>query len=259
MPYKILIIGAHYEEIEAEIPNTAAALALAGCDVHILNPIGGWNWNTIQRMEGDGRARVIDAATKAATVLGCKKTIWDYPIAQCHRYQTEILDRMIDFLKHYNPDIVLIHWPLDMHADHRLIAHISRHAVDVTDDISMDTVTHLQYMTNKEVYAFQTGITQAYHFIPDVLVAADDNTMAIANKAIEQFNLAFSEEEINGWKWNVNAKTQYWGGIIGQPAEGLKFLGPQLPLEGFLLKKILGAKLLPSRLESFYYRSDFEL
>jgi len=32
---RILFIGAHHEEIEAECPNTAAALTLAGCEVTI--------------------------------------------------------------------------------------------------------------------------------------------------------------------------------------------------------------------------------
>jgi len=82
MSSKILFIGAHHEEIEAECPNTAAALAMAGCEVTILNPIGGWNWLFIQNLEGNGRERTIQDANAAAQALGCKKVIWDYPVAK---------------------------------------------------------------------------------------------------------------------------------------------------------------------------------
>ena len=98
MLYKVLIVGAHHEEVEAEFPNIAANLTSAGCKVHILNPIGGWNWTFIRNLVGDGRARTIADAKAAAAELGCEKTIWDYPVAQCDRFQAEIMDRMAEFL-----------------------------------------------------------------------------------------------------------------------------------------------------------------
>ena len=66
---KILFIGAHHEEIEAECPNTAAALSLAGCDVTILNPVGGWTWTFIRSLGEGGRERTIAEATAAADAL----------------------------------------------------------------------------------------------------------------------------------------------------------------------------------------------
>ncbi len=62
---KVLIAGAHHEEIEAECPNIAASLAPAGYRVRILNPIGGWNWTFIRSLGADGRERTVADATAA--------------------------------------------------------------------------------------------------------------------------------------------------------------------------------------------------
>jgi len=256
MAYKVLIVGAHHEEVEAEFPNIAAQLSSAGCKVHILNPIGGWNWTFIRALEGDGRARTVADAKAAAAELGCEKTIWDYPVAQCDRFQPEIMDRMAEFLIGFDPDIVLMHWPLDSHADHRLVAHVTHHVLQVAANIAKDM--HPEYRSPKEIYAFQTGVSQAYGFYPDLLVLCDKESMEKADRAVDRF-MPTAPECVNVWKTNFHTKAGYWGNLCGTPAEALKFMGPQLPLEGFLLKKILGEKLISSRLESYLFNRDFQL
>ena len=246
--YRILIVGAHHEETEAELPNTAAALAMAGCRVHILNPVGGWNWTFIRSLGKDGRERTIDDALRAARELGCEKTVWDYPIAQAHRHEPEIMDRMAGFLLDFEPDIVLMHWHLDTNADHRLIARITRHILDTAVNISPDD--HPDFRPPCEVYAFQTGVAQAYNFFPDLLVLADRETMKRSEKAVRRF-MPTASCFVPAWEKNFRTKADYWGNLAGQPAEALKFLGPVLPLEGFLLKKILGKRLIAAPLDSF--------
>ena len=256
--YNVLIIGAHHEEIEVECPNIAISLAQAECKVTILNPIGGWNWTFIRNLGPDGRERTIDDATRAAAVLGCEKVIWDYPVAQANRYQAEIMDRMAEFLLENNPEIVLMHWPLDSHADHRLVAHVTRHVISTASNISPNR--HENFKGIKEVYAFQTGVSQAYHFIPDMFVKADDETMARADKAIECFLPTCGKDMVESWRCNFYDKAVYWGHACGlERCEALKFIGPTLPLNGFLLKKILNDRLVPSPLESYYYDEHYQL
>ena len=241
---RILFIGAHHEEIEVECPNIASALSLAGCDVTILNPVGGWNWSFVRGLEGDGRKRVMEDAANAAAELGCRKVIWDYPIAQVDRYQAEIIDRLCDFIAEYDPQIAMIHWPHDINSDHRLIAHISRHALGWAKEISQDKFKK-DRKGLKEIYAYQTGVAQAYKFVPDLLVLADEKTMAMSDRSIEKFNPT-SGEFVGMWKRSFHAKAEYWGTMLegNYQAEALKFVGPKLPLEGFLLKKILKEKLV---------------
>ncbi len=257
-PYKVLIVGAHHEEIEVECPNIATSLSTAGCKVTILNPIGGWNWTFIRNLGPDGRERTIDNATRAAATLGCEKVIWDYPVAQADRYQAEIMDRMAEFLLEASPDIVLMHWPLDCHADHRLVAHVTRHVLSTATNISPNS--HKGYQAVKEVYAFQTGVAQAYHFIPDMFVKADDETMATSDKAIECFLPTCGPDIVDSWRRNFHDKAAYWGHAGGfRRCEALKFLGPRLPLDGFLLKKILGDRLAPAPLASYSYDEHYQL
>ena len=133
----VLIVGAHHEEVEAEFPNLAAALSLAGCRVVILNPIGGWNWTAIRSLEGDGRARTIADATAAAAALGCEKVIWDYPVALVPEHQGELKHRLAAFFCDLQPDILLMHWPKDGHPDHRAVANLTRHVASAGSTSAM--------------------------------------------------------------------------------------------------------------------------
>lgn len=257
---RVLFIGAHHEEIEAECPNIAAALSLAGCEVTILNPVGGWNWDFVRGLEGDGRARVIADATNAAACLGCKKEIWDYPIAQVDRFQGEIIDRLSNYIAEYEPEIALIHWPKDINSDHRFIAHVSRHALGWAYQIGQDKLRKGR-KSLKEVYAYQTGVAQAYNFVPDLLVLTDEKTMEMSDRCIESFNPT-SSCYVEMWKRNFHAKAEYWGTMLegNVQAEALKFIGPRLPLEGFLLKKILKDKLVnPPIYEQYHDKAHWEL
>lgn len=252
---RVLFIGAHHEEIEAECPNTAAALSLAGCDVTILNPVGGWNWTFIRSLGDGGRECTIASATAAACKLGCKKVIWDYPVAQTDRYRDEILDRLAQFLADFSPEIVFIHWPQDSHADHRLIAKISRQALENTLNIIPGDAPG--FKPAAEIYAFQTSVDQAYGFNPDILITTDETTMGMADRSIECFSNIASYAS---WKKNFHTKSAYWGNLTGsEGAEAFKFLGPRLPLTGFRLKEILGERMLSGPSELYYCNPYFQL
>ena len=82
--------------------------------------------------------------------------------------------------------------------------------------------------------------------------------MAKADRAIARFSPT-APDCVERWKQNFHTKADYWSNLAGAPAEALKFLGPELPLDGFLLRKILGSKMIPSRLEQFYFNRDFQL
>ncbi len=257
MACKVLIVGAHHEEIEAECPNIAAALSLVGCEVTILNPIGGWNWVDIRDLGPNGRERTISDATNAGRELGCRKVIWDFPVASASRYAAEIMDKMAEFVLDFNPDIVLMHWPQDEHADHRLVAKITRHVIHTAPNLAEKR--YPDYHGPREVYAFQTGPTQAYHFIPDFVVQCDEQTMRMAEKSVECF-LPTMPESARAWARNFRVKAAYWGEYSGtEAAEALRFMGPSLPMDGFLLKKILGDRIVSTKYPLYYYNPDFDL
>ena len=247
---KILFIGAHHEEIEAECPNTAAALSLAGCEVTILNPVGGWNWTFIRSLGEGGRERTIAEATAAAAELGCKKVVWDYPVAQVDRFQHEMMDRMAQFVADYSPEIVFIHWPRDTHADHRLVAKVSHHVLGPT--LNMIPGSAPNFKPPREIYAYQTGVSQAYNFSPDIFIETDETTMAMAERCVNCFK-GTSPNFVPAWKQNYLTKAAYWGNLVaGGSAEAFRFIGPRLPLEGFKLKEILGRRMVAAPMTELY-------
>lgn len=251
MSETILYVGAHHEEMEAECPNTPALLAEAGCRVVFLNPVGGWNWTAIRQLGPSGREDTIRDATAAAAVLGCEKVIWDYPIQGLEQFRSEILQRMADFMLDLKPSIVMMHWPLDTHPDHRYVAKLTKAAIGSAVNLVPDLG---RSMNVREIYAFQTGIFQAYNYTPDLLVTCTDSSMAKAHKCLDCFRRSVPQMA-EGWRKNVLGKTAYWGINTGVPTEALKFMGPKLPLDGFLLKKILGDKLISMPTDQ-YYRND---
>lgn len=246
----VLIIGAHHEEVEAEFPNIAAKLADKCSRVVILNPVGGWNWSFIRELGPDGVQSTIREAKNAAKELGCEKVIWDYPVAELDEHKLEIMRRMADFVLDLNPSIVLTHWPQDSHADHRAIARISRHVLNVAPNLVEDSKRALEV---KEIYAFQVGITQTYNYYPDFLVLADDSSMKKAEKALECFH-GTARQKAQAWWENVQAKTNSWKQLTGGvPAEPLKFVGKQLPLKGFRLAEILGDDIISMPFDRWNY------
>ena len=253
---KVLFVGAHHEEIEAECPNLAASLAMAGCDVTVLNPVGGWNWTYIRSLGEGARERILTNSEAAAKELGVRKIVWDYPVSRLEKHKAELMEQMADFVLELNPEIVFMHWPEDCHADHRFIAKLTVHVLRTAPGISEKP--YPDYRMAKEIYAFQTGVGQAYGFVPDLLVKTTSETMERSDRAIDCF--ASTHKDTEFWKASFHAKAAYWANHTPEhtPAEALKFLGPQLPLDGFLLKKLLGDLVVAAPFDRLIYNSAFQ-
>lgn len=238
----VLVVGAHFEEVEAEFPNICALLSEAACRVVILNPIGGWNWTSVRAMGPAGRETLLAASLAAAGCLGCEKVVWDYSVSSTASVQDEICQRLADFVLTLQPEIVLMHWPEDIHPDHRAVARYTRHILSCAPNLVPDLGRRISV---KEVYAFQTGVIQAYNYVPDLLVKCSEGSMAKAKQALECFRGKFPDDYASTWWQNVQAKANYWQILSGaEPAEALKYVGPNMPTEGLLLKKILGDRLI---------------
>lgn len=253
---KILFVGAHHEEIEAECPNLAVSLVEAGCDVTVLDPVGGWNCPWVRALGEDARERILANSAAAAEELGVRKVVWDYPVSGLENHRAELTVRLADLVLELNPEIVFMHWPKDCHADHRFIAGVTARVLQSAPGISEKTVP--DYRMAKEIYAFQTGVGQAYDFTPDLLVKTTPETMRRADRAIDCFSSTHKDTAF--WKASFHAKAAYWANHTPDrtPAEALKFLGPKLPLDGFLLKKILGELVDPAPFDRLFYNPVFQ-
>ncbi len=245
-----LFIGAHNEEIEAEVPILPQLLSRAGWRVVILNPIGGWNWVDIRRMSDSDRERLRQDCIDAAAELGCEKVLWDYDVARVPDHRGELAQRMAEFMAELSPRLVFIHWPYDGHQDHRVIAQVSLHVLKTARNLISDNEWT---PTWEEIWAFPAGIAQSYDFWPSVLVVADEQVMNTARKAIDRF-VAYGEAKREGWWRNVVGKTTWWGALAGgKPAEAYRFVGPYFPVAGTLLKQVLGDAVIPMNTETYLF------
>ncbi len=249
-----LWIGAHNEEIEAEVPLLPQILSELGWRVVILNPVGCMNWVEIRRMTAEQRNRMDDDCKRAAGVLGAEKVIWELECQRGWKWRGELEVRLAEFLRELQPDVLFVHWPLDGHPDHRAVAQASlmalRHAQNLTANID--------WQPNwREVWAFPAGIGQTYGFWPDVLVAADQGHLERAREALREF-VAYGEAKQEGWWRNVVGKTTYWGALAGgRPAEAYKYVGPMFPARGTLLAEVLGERLVPVLTEPWQFERIF--
>jgi len=238
-----LIIGAHVEEIEAELALAPQVLVSAGWRVVILNPIGGWNWLRLRSLNASQLQRFKKSCFEAARVLGAEKIILDYDIGALPGCTGELTRDMALAVHDVAPDLVFIPWARDTHSDHRYVAQIS---FNILQGIRVATLTGRGKAEKRyEVWAYPAGISQSYNFWPDAVIAADPGMIQVARKANNTFAMLDPQKK-RSFTENVKRKSRFWSVYSdGRPADAVKFVGPEFPLSGTLLKKTLGGSLLP--------------
>ncbi len=227
--YKILCIGAHNDEIMADMGGTACLLQRAGCQVRILALACQWNDDTFDDATKDEYRRQEFAA---AAELGCEFKVLgnrdDLLYLACKEYIDELAREILEFL----PDIVFIHPPKDNHVEHRECAQVSLKAL---------CVAHVRGARYKEIYAFDTGIMQSMdYFRPDFFVDVAE-TMDTVKKSLMHFqqNHALGEHLCQSYEHKRAYRGRCGGVSKGEAFKIVKFPNGS---DDFLLKQLLGGK-----------------
>lgn len=115
---KVLVIGAHPDDPETGCGGTMLWLKEAGCEVvavYMTKGEGGISGKT----HSEAVAIRVPEAQKACEILGVRPVflsqIDGHSEVNKERYQ-----EMRDVIAAENPDVVLTHWPIDSHPDHRV-------------------------------------------------------------------------------------------------------------------------------------------
>jgi len=251
MKQTALFIGSHNEEIEVEVPLIPQLLVEAGWRVVIFNPIGGWNWTAIRRMNENDRNDLKQSCIEAARVLGCEKILCDYDVGRSFDWKGKVLQETANVLADVKPQMVFIHWLYDSHFDHRAMVEISLQALrscgNLIDDANFES-------TWKEIWAYAAGRQQSLNFVPDVIVGADEKHLQNALQALNTFS--YPQNMINSWQQWTRKKCSYWTPFDeSYPyADPLKYIGPAFPAEGTLLKKVLGDRIISHSTERWFAR-----
>ncbi len=224
---KVLMIGAHNDEIMADMGGTALKLCRAGCETLFLNLACQWNDDTLPDSEKEKYRAQEDAAAK---ILGGRFLAIGNREDMLFLASKEIIEETARIILDYAPDIIFIHPPRDNHIEHREAAQVSYKAI---------AVAHVRGARIKEVYSFDTGVMQSMDFFrPDFFVAVSD-TMETVKESLMQFK----QNHANGANLvrSYEHKRAYRGRCAGIPhAEAFKFVKYPNGSDDILLKQLLG-------------------
>jgi LmbE family N-acetylglucosaminyl deacetylase len=119
---KIVVLGAHPDDPESGCGGLAANCVKTGNEV-IFAYVTAYREGRqfFERPEGEVRT---EEARKACKVLGVRPVIWDFPHGGIDVNEKNT-DLALDFLLGEMPDVVLAHWPIDTHYDHRCVATLA--------------------------------------------------------------------------------------------------------------------------------------
>ena len=156
---KIVVLGAHPDDPESGCGGLAANCSGAGHEVvftYATTYRAGRQF--FDRPEGDVRA---EEAREACGVLGARPVMWDFPHGGID-VNGENTGRVTQYLLEEEPDVVIAHWPVDTHYDHRCVGALALSAFLSTE-------------TNFEFYYFEvmTGL-QSIAFHPTHYVDISD-------------------------------------------------------------------------------------
>ncbi len=227
---KILAIGAHNDEIMWDMGGVADILRQKGCEQLFVGLACQWN----AELSADKKARYRSQEFAAAKTLGGEFVALgnreDYLFIQ----DKESIDRLVDLILDFKPDIAFIHFPKDNHIEHRESAQVAYKAL---------CAAHVRGFGVKEVYAFEGANTQTSdYFSPDFLVDVGDSVYRV-----KQSLLCFDQNYANGaglarsYELHRAYRAQ---GVKCKYAEAFKFIKFPDGSDDILLKKLLGDKFL---------------
>lgn len=167
---KMLIIGAHPDDCEIDCGGLAAKYIAAGHQVRFLSVCDGsgghheLNRNEIAaRRWGETRA--------VAALLGIEYDVWNIPDCELvpDLYTRE---RMIRYIRAYQPDIMITHRPNDYHPDHRNTSLLVQDAAYLL--IVPNCCPETPALKENPLIMYCSDNFHNPVFVPDVVVDIDD-------------------------------------------------------------------------------------
>ena len=156
---KILVLGAHPDAPELGCGGLAVQCVQAGHEVVFTYATA---FRPRRQFFGRPEKEVrTEEALAACEVLCVRGVVWDYPHEGIN-VNAENTARVTAYLVEEHPDVVIAHWPVDTHPDHRCVGTLALSA-------------YLSPKTDFEFYYFEvvTG-QQSIHFHPTHYVDISD-------------------------------------------------------------------------------------
>ncbi len=114
---KVLMIGAHPDDVELRCGGTAKKYVDIGYEVRFLSMLDGSGGHHILNRNETAARRYLETR-EVAKVLGITYDVWN--IADCELVaDLPTRARLTNYIRNYNPDLIFCNRPNDYHTDHR--------------------------------------------------------------------------------------------------------------------------------------------
>jgi len=181
MGLNVLLVGAHPDDCDIKAGGLTALYRERGHDVRILSMTDGSAGHHEQSgVElADRRRREGEAA---ASVVGATFEMFDVPDGELRPTLAE-RERLIRYVREYDPDLLVTHRPGDYHPDHRYTAQLVRDAAYmVTVPNICPETPHLE--ANPVIAYFHDHFQKPTPFEPDIAVDVD----AVVDEKVEMLH-----------------------------------------------------------------------
>ncbi len=227
---KVLCIGAHNDEIMADMGGTALILHEKGCETLFLNLACQWNSDSLSEAEKNAY-RTQELAS--AEILGGKLMTIGNREDLLFLESKQIIEETARVILDFMPDIVFIHPPRDNHTEHREVASASFKAL---------CAANVRGSHVKEIYSYDTGFMQSIdyfkpHFCVDVTEQVDTVKKSLI---VYDQNCAQGKTLCHSYENKRHFRGRCAGGIPF--AEAFRIVKFPNRSDDILLKRILGNK-----------------
>lgn len=134
MSDRILVIGAHTDDIEVMCGGTIVKLVESGCEVNYAT----FTFADKSLPKGFPKGTTRQEVEKATKVLGVDLLnlhLFDFEARVFPQYRQEILEELVKLRKELQPNLVLTHNADDTHQDHKIISEETYRAFKQTASI----------------------------------------------------------------------------------------------------------------------------
>ncbi len=222
---KVLCIGAHNDEIMADMGGTVALLKQKDCELNIIALAALWNDDNLPDAD---KAEYRRQEQQSAEILGATFKSIGYREGLLFTETNEMIVKLTDEILEFDPDIIFIHWPKDNHAEHRESASVSYKAL---------SVAKVRGAGFREVYAYNAGSNQTVDFHPDFAV----NVTSVMPTVYESL-MCFNQNCANGAGLckEVECIKKFYGTMFGFPmCDTFKIVKFPFKNDDFILKQLL--------------------
>lgn len=121
---RVLAIGAHPDDIEIACSGTLAKCVQRG-DTVIVCHVSSGNLGHVVIPPDELRVIRANEAKKAGALAGVSEVIWGgFDDLEIYENNKEARDKLVDIIKHANPDFIITHSPDDYMPDHTAVSRL---------------------------------------------------------------------------------------------------------------------------------------